>query len=241
MPAVGRVSAAEACPAEQGAIDHGGPGAADPGRRDGDRDMASDSGDPGAGAGRPWPREGDRGAGQGSRRGKGLTAERAACPGAGVARPAKVLRCPGQPGEPGLASRHSGTDARAAGGAASRVDEVDLRTFEWYYLWKQCHPGRRGIGGPGRGRSCRSRSHPMAVCSRSAAWRTSSCGTQSPGRSERYSSRGTRCASASRRTASHSWSAAGHRRSRGPGFGISPPVAISASYQVSTIPHQWTG
>jgi serine/threonine protein kinase/WD40 repeat protein len=24
-----------------------------------------------------------------------------------------------------------------------RFDEVDLRTFEWYYLWKLCHPGRQ--------------------------------------------------------------------------------------------------
>jgi eukaryotic-like serine/threonine-protein kinase len=38
----------------------------------------------------------------------------------------------------------SGTPARTLElleGLRPRIDEVDPRTFEWYYLWKQCHPG----------------------------------------------------------------------------------------------------
>ena len=40
----------------------------------------------------------------------------------------------------------AGSPARAIGlleGLRPRFDEVDLRTFEWYYLWRSCHPGKQ--------------------------------------------------------------------------------------------------
>jgi hypothetical protein len=36
-------------------------------------------------------------------------------------------------------------------GLRPRIDEIDLRTFEWYYLWKQCHPGAQRNWRAGQG------------------------------------------------------------------------------------------
>src|SRR5262249_25640743 len=48
----------------------------------------------------------------------------------------------------------AGTPARTLElleGLRPRVDDVDLRTFEWYYLWKQCHPGAQRNWRAGQG------------------------------------------------------------------------------------------